>query len=203
MSTTPTHPALGQQRRLENMTDKMTDEEKAIRAGMTHEQKAMRDDWLIREEAWRIAHRQREEQYGKITSVLMAPPFGSGGVSIHPIMNGPDRSIIVIEVASKDPSHNTERAAAVIQTILDEAARKIDPETAEVHWTYGSVLDPYGIYNLGPDDEDNVGRNYWARAPGSDVWVLFGDLPETTRDALWKKHARQLAFPAGLEGLPE
>jgi hypothetical protein len=28
-------------------------------------------------------------------------------------------------------------------------------------------------------------------------------LPEETRDALWKKHKRQLAFPAGLEPFPD
>jgi hypothetical protein len=33
------------------------------------------------------------------------------------------------------------------------------------------------------------------------VWVHFSDLPEATRDALWKKHRRKLAFPAGLEAL--
>ena len=29
----------------------------------------------------------------------------------------------------------------------------------------------------------------------------FGDLPEETRDALWRRHKSKLAFPAGL--LPE
>ena len=30
------------------------------------------------------------------------------------------------------------------------------------------------------------------------MWVHFGDLPEATCEALWKKHSSQLAFPAGL-----
>jgi hypothetical protein len=34
--------------------------------------------------------------------------------------------------------------------------------------------------------------------PGSDIWVHFGDLPEATAAALWKKHGAKLAFPAGL-----
>jgi hypothetical protein len=83
--------------------------------------------------------------------------------------------------------------------IRKEAGAKIDPETAEVDWTYGSVLDPYGIFP--PFEEDNVGRNYFARSPGSDVWVEFRDIPEETRDVLWKKHSRRIAFPARLEAV--
>jgi hypothetical protein len=82
--------------------------------------------------------------------------------------------------------------------IRKEAAVNIDPETAEVFWEYGSVRDPYGLYDL-TNEEDNVGRNYFARSPRSDVWVHFGDLPKATREALWKKHSSKLAFPAGLE----
>ena len=78
-----------------------------------------------------------------------------------------------------------------------EAALKIDPETAEVFWEHGQVLDPYGVYDL-TDEVDCIGRNYFARSPGSDIWVWFGDLPDTTRDALWEKHKSRLAFPAGL-----
>jgi hypothetical protein len=64
-----------------------------------------------------------------------------------------------------------------------EAAVKIDPETAEVFWEYGSVRDPYGLYDL-TDEEDNIGRNYFARSPESEVWVEFRDLPAPTRDRL-------------------
>jgi hypothetical protein len=86
--------------------------------------------------------------------------------------------------------------------IRKEAGLKIDPETAEVDWNYASTTDPYGIYPPLPEEVcDCVGRAYFARAPGNDVWVNFGDLPEATRDALWKKHRSKLAFPAGLEAL--
>jgi len=34
-------------------------------------------------------------------------------------------------------------------------------------------------------------------------WVSFYDLPEETRNRLLAKHRRELAFPAGLEGLEE
>jgi hypothetical protein len=81
--------------------------------------------------------------------------------------------------------------------IRKEAALQIDPETAEVDWVYARVGDPYRI-GLVPDEECTIGREYFARAPGSDVWVWFGDLPEATSDALWEKHKSKLAFPAGL-----
>jgi hypothetical protein len=82
--------------------------------------------------------------------------------------------------------------------IRKEAGLKIDPETAEVEWIYAHTLDPYGVYPELPEEYQQVGREYFARSPGSDVWVEFGDLPEATRDALWKKHRSKLAFPAGL-----
>lgn len=72
-----------------------------------------------------------------------------------------------------------------------EAALKIDPETAEATWEYGSVRDPYYLFDHRDDwGEDNVGRNYFVRSPGSDVWVLEGDLPEKVRAALWERLAR-------------
>ena len=85
--------------------------------------------------------------------------------------------------------------------IRREAGLKIDPETAEVLWDYAQVLDPYGIYPNLPPQWDCVGRAYFARSPNSEVWVSFDDLPETTREALWQKHERRLAFPAGLDDI--
>jgi hypothetical protein len=86
--------------------------------------------------------------------------------------------------------------------IRREAALEIDPETAEVEWTYGQMEDPYGLYHLRPE-EQTIGREYFARTPGSNVWVSFGDLPEEARERLWELHGSKLAFPAGLfDGLP-
>src|SRR5262249_49510833 len=79
-----------------------------------------------------------------------------------------------------------------------EAGLKIDPETAEVDWEYGQVMDPYGVYSDPPEEYQQVGRQYFARSPGSDIWVHFRDLPDETRHALWERHKSQLAFPAGL-----
>jgi hypothetical protein len=82
--------------------------------------------------------------------------------------------------------------------IRKKAGRQIDPETAEVDWWYAQVVDPYGVRADIPEELQQVGRDYFARSPGSDVWVWFGDLPIATRDALWEKHKSKLAFPAGL-----
>jgi len=59
--------------------------------------------------------------------------------------------------------------------VRKEAALKIDPKTAEVFWEHGEVCDPYKLYDL-TDEEDCIGRNYFARSPGSNVWVSFHDL---------------------------
>ena len=83
--------------------------------------------------------------------------------------------------------------------IRKEAGLTIDPETAEVMWIYAQTLDPYGVHADLPEECQQVGREYFARSPGSDIWVCFGDLPKATREALWK---RQLAFPSGLENFP-
>jgi hypothetical protein len=88
-------------------------------------------------------------------------------------------------------------------TIRHEEGLKIDPSTAEVFWTHEMTLDPYGIYPELPEKSRQVGREYFARRPGSEIWVHFGDLPDKTREALWTGHSRELAFPAGLQGLTD
>jgi hypothetical protein len=89
--------------------------------------------------------------------------------------------------------------------IRKEAGLKIDPETAEVDWNYCQTLDPYGVQDEWelPTEFDQVGREYFARSPGSDVWVSFDDLPDAVREKLRAKRGSQIAFPAGFEGLPD
>ena len=82
--------------------------------------------------------------------------------------------------------------------IRKNAGRKIDPETCELMWDHGCTSDPYGIDPELPEELQQVSRNYFARSPGSDIWVWFGDLPRSTERALWEKHKASLAFPAGL-----
>jgi hypothetical protein len=49
---------------------------------------------------------------------------------------------------------------------------------------YAQILDPYGVKPDLPRECQCVGRVYFARAPGSGMWVWFGDLPDATRDRL-------------------
>jgi hypothetical protein len=84
-----------------------------------------------------------------------------------------------------------------------EEGLKIDPETAETEWWYAQTLDPYGVDPDLPDEFWQVGREYFASSPGSDIWVSFRDLPDATRERLWEKRRRELAFPAGFEGMGE
>jgi len=60
-----------------------------------------------------------------------------------------------------------------------EAGRHIDPATAEVGWDCIEWID-----HAPPPEETYGNRIYFARAPGSDIWVSFRDLPADTRDAL-------------------
>jgi hypothetical protein len=82
--------------------------------------------------------------------------------------------------------------------IRKEAGLRIDPETAEVDWTYAQTLDPYGDDLALPKEHYQVGREYFARSPGTKVWVWFGDLPDLTASALWEKYKERLSYPAGL-----
>jgi hypothetical protein len=71
--------------------------------------------------------------------------------------------------------------------IRKQAALQIDPETAEIDWIFAQVCDPYGVDPDLPEEYRAIGRAYFARSPGGDIWVSFDDLPEMVRDALWKK----------------
>jgi hypothetical protein len=69
-----------------------------------------------------------------------------------------------------------------------DAALRIDPERVEVRWEYGQTLDPYGVESL-PEEYSQVGRNYFARSPESDMWVSFYDLPQPVVKRLWDRLA--------------
>ena len=73
------------------------------------------------------------------------------------------------------------KQAAMAYPERKEEALKIDPETAQVFFHWGSVVDPYGIYPHS-DEDYCIGRNYFARSPTSEVWVLFDDLPTAVCD---------------------
>jgi hypothetical protein len=101
---------------------------------------------------------------------------------------------MAIETAKRSLARSQEAARKFDPDTVKEAARKIDAKTAEVTWWYAQTMDPYGIDDNLPEELQQIGRAYFARAPGSDVWVHFGDLSEAVRDALWEKHRASLAF---------
>jgi hypothetical protein len=65
----------------------------------------------------------------------------------------------------------------------------IDPETAEVNWWHVEVIDPYGDYTDLPPHYQCTGREHFARAPGTGVWIASGDLPEATHKRLCEIHS--------------
>jgi hypothetical protein len=70
--------------------------------------------------------------------------------------------------------------------VRTQEALKIDPTTAKVAWWWAIVGDPYGLLPELPE-EYCVGRHYFARRPGSAVWVWSGDLPSETQESLQKR----------------
>jgi hypothetical protein len=70
----------------------------------------------------------------------------------------------------------------LIQYIV--AAEHIDPETAEVKWEYRPFLDRYEVEGI----RSKTTRSYFARSPGSDIWVPWTWLGDKTELSLWEKH---------------
>jgi hypothetical protein len=72
-----------------------------------------------------------------------------------------------------------------LQALRTEAGAKIDPNTADVWFGWGQIIDPYGDYDDLRPEEECIGRLYFARSPDPDsIAVSFYDLPQQTRDAL-------------------
>jgi hypothetical protein len=86
---------------------------------------------------------------------------------------------------------------------LDERKREallIDQATAEVDWCFGLTLDPYGVIPDLPEELQQVGREYFARRPGSEIWVNFCDLPDEVREKLWKHPNAKPSFTVKSNG---
>jgi hypothetical protein len=71
-----------------------------------------------------------------------------------------------------------------------EAGRKIDPATALVTVAHRYQLDPYDDGYFIPEGR-RLGAVEFARAPDSNEWIAFADLPEATVDALRKQPYRE------------
>ena len=86
--------------------------------------------------------------------------------------------------------------------VRKEAGLKIDPETAEVDWTYGQTLDPYGVLDEWelPEEFHQVGREYWARSPGSDIGLISAICPTPSEKSFGRSIARGLLSPRASRG---
>jgi hypothetical protein len=76
--------------------------------------------------------------------------------------------------------------------VRKDAAMKIDPMTAEVTCSRGDPRDPYGFCG---DDLESLTMKWllFARAPESDIWVSFRDLPKDTREILEQRPNESIA----------
>jgi hypothetical protein len=63
----------------------------------------------------------------------------------------------------------------------------LDPDAADAICLYGETADPYGFCAELPEEISCVARAYFARAVGSDMWIVFSDLPEATVERLWQR----------------
>ena|ERR1700722_15743459 len=81
--------------------------------------------------------------------------------------------------------HNDDDKVKEWLAVREREALKIDPKTAEATWSYAATQDPYGVYPEMPIE--CIGREYFARRPGGDIWVWFGDLPDGIREKVWER----------------
>lgn len=88
--------------------------------------------------------------------------------------------------------------------IRKEEGMRIDPETADVLWFNVLTDDPYEIGVPREYDDIDLSRKAFARNPGSDIWVLFRDLPQGTLRRLKERlereerHARDSLYESDL-----
>jgi hypothetical protein len=103
-----------------------------------------------------------------------------------------------VKMTNQTDTETTERTVTIAEeffyALMKNAGRAIDPAAAEVHWIYARTLDPYNVHPDLPPEAQQLGREYYACNPGSDIWVWFNDLPQATYEAL--RHKALNARPA-------
>ena len=88
------------------------------------------------------------------------------------------------ETGSNDLPRTVQVTKEYLNALRRAVGQLIDPETAEVNWWHVELIDPYGDYAELPPHLQCTGRAHFARAPGTDVWIESGDLPEATHERL-------------------
>ncbi|CAJ0878816.1 hypothetical protein AMST5_03003 [freshwater sediment metagenome] len=87
--------------------------------------------------------------------------------------------------------------------IRKEEGLKIDPETAEATFIWTHTVDPYGVHPNLPPESQQIGREYFARNKGSDIWVSRDDIPDEIWEKIVRKHRGQSASPVRLSGFED
>jgi hypothetical protein len=90
---------------------------------------------------------------------------------------------------SNDLPSTVEVPVKYLMALRPAVGQLIDPETAEVNWWRVELIDPYGDHEYLPPHFQCTGREHFARAPGTDVWIASGDLPDATHERLCKIHS--------------
>src|SRR5262249_33451266 len=83
-----------------------------------------------------------------------------------------------------------ETSREYLETLRRAAGLRIDPETAVTICPYTDLADPYGDFPDRDRGYECIGAECFARAPDSDVWILFEHLPEETVNALQRRRSR-------------
>jgi hypothetical protein len=88
-----------------------------------------------------------------------------------------------------DRRPETEKRMTHLHEAIATRAAEIDPERFVSSWSYGSILNPYGLLPALP--EDNIGRVWWVWDPqDQDPWVTAEDFmhahPEVTWEAIYQ-----------------
>jgi hypothetical protein len=74
-----------------------------------------------------------------------------------------------------------------LQATRRAAGLLIDPATAETQTRFAYMFDPYNDGLELTDEMDVVGREEFARAPGSTEWIHHRDCPDAIRAALLRR----------------
>jgi hypothetical protein len=90
---------------------------------------------------------------------------------------------------SNDLPSTVKVSVKYLRALRRAVGQLIDPETADVNWWHVDLIDPYGDHEYLPPQLQCTGREHFARAPGTDVWIACGDLPEATYKRLSEIHS--------------
>jgi hypothetical protein len=88
---------------------------------------------------------------------------------------------------TRTPVYTVEVPTEYLTALRRAAGRLIDPETAEIACHAVGVVDPYGDL---PYHEDNIAKDFFARVPETDLWIVSGDLPKATFHRICKRGRR-------------